>query len=192
MPPTRALCSLLRKIERLPITMKRGYIIGLIICYILAIAAIAISCIRCAPFQIDIVAVLANILALMVTILLGIIAYNYFIQKSDVQKFKSEVQRLIDKETTDVYLTMMTSFSASKDYVSLFTIGHAVLSRMEGCSDKDITMICSILNLCLVQMSNEEKERHLIKTNSEKLLAVLEKYKTNVAAMQLWQTMSNE
>lgn len=192
MPPTRALWTLWQRIERLPITMKRGYIIGLIICYILAIAAIAISCIRCAPFQIDIVAVLANILALMVTILLGIIAYNYFIQKSDVQKFKSEVQRLIDKETTDVYLTMMTSFSASKDYVSLFTIGHAVLSRIEGCSDKDITMICSILNLCLVQMSNEEKERHLIKTNSEKLLAVLEKYKTNVAAMQLLQTMSNE
>ena len=64
-------------------------------------AAIAISLWRCEPFQIDAVAVLANILALMVTILLGIIAYNYFIQKEEAEKFKKEANELIEKERAE-------------------------------------------------------------------------------------------
>lgn len=81
--------------------MDKKYIIAIAISYTLAIAAICISLWRCEPFQIDTVAALANILALMVTILLGIIAYNYFIQKDEVYKFKKEIKELVVKEKED-------------------------------------------------------------------------------------------
>lgn len=75
--------------------------IAIFFAYLLGIVAILISLWRCEPFEIDTVAVLANILALMVTILLGIIAYNYFIQKEDAEKFKKDAKELIEKERAE-------------------------------------------------------------------------------------------
>ena len=69
--------------------------------YVLGVVAIVISLWRCEPFELDAVSVLANILTLMVTILLGIIAYNYFIQKDESEKFKKEMKELLKNETEE-------------------------------------------------------------------------------------------
>lgn len=61
--------------------------------YILAIAAILLSLWRCKPFEFDSVVALASILSLLVAILLGIIACNYFIQKGEADKFKQEAEQ---------------------------------------------------------------------------------------------------
>lgn len=169
--------------------MNKGYVIALVLCYLLAIAAIAISLWRCEPFQIDTVAVLANILALMVTILLGIIAYNYFIQKSEVDKFKSHVKEEISKETIDIYINIMNSFGASTNTASLFPLGVTVLSRLNPNEDKDVTQICTLLNLCHGKMPQEVKSNPVITTCINQLKELLPQYKTNVAAMQLLSTI---
>lgn len=164
--------------------MNKGYIIALVLSYILAIVAIAISLWRCEPFEIDTVAVLANILALMVTILLGIIAYNYFIQKSEVDKFKSQVREEISKETFDIYINIMNSFGASINTVGMFPLGVTVLGRLKDEDDK-VTQICTLLSICYNNMNSEAKSNPIIKASITKLITMLKKYDSNVAAMQL-------
>lgn len=164
--------------------MNKGYVIALVLCYLLAIAAIAISLWRCEPFQIDTVAVLANILALMVTILLGIIAYNYFIQKSEVDKFKSQVKEEISKETYDIYINIMNSFGASVNTVGIFPMGVTVLGRVKNEDDK-VTQICTLLCICYNNMTSEAKSNPIIKASISQLSQMLKKYDSNVAAMQL-------
>lgn len=168
--------------------MKKGYVISLVICYLLAIASIAISLWRCEPFEIDTVAVLANILALMVTILLGIIAYNYFIQKNEVENFKGQVREEISKETFDIYINIMNSFGASVNTVGMFPLGVTVLGRLKDEDDK-VTHICSLLFVCYNNMTSEAKSNPIIKASITQLTSMLKKYESNVAAMQLLSTI---
>jgi len=72
--------------------------IAIFFAYILGLVAIVISLWRCEPFEIDSVVALATILSFLVAVLLGIIACNYFIQKSEADKFKKEAKALIEKE----------------------------------------------------------------------------------------------
>lgn len=169
--------------------MNKGYVISLVLCYVLAIAAIAISLWRCEPFEIDTVAVLANILALMVTILLGIIAYNYFIQKSDVDKFKGEIREEISKEIFDIYINIMNSFGATVNTVGMFPLGVTVLRRIKD--ENKVTQICSLLSACYINMTPEDKSNPIIKASVTQLITMLKKYDSNVAAMQLLSTIQS-
>lgn len=160
-------------------------IIAIVVSYLLAITAIVISLWRCEPFEIDALAVLANILALMVTILLGIIAYNYFIQKDEIKKYKSQVREEISKETFDIYINIMNSFGASSNTVSMFPMGVTVLGRINDDEDDKVTQICSLLSVCYNNMSAESKGNPIIKTSIVQLQNMLQKYKSNIAATQL-------
>ena len=167
--------------------MKEKIVIGF--SYVLAIAAIVISLWRCEPFTIDTVAVLANILTLMVTILLGIIAYNYFIQKSEVDKFKSQVRKEIDKEIFDVYINIMNSFGASVNTSSMFPLGVTVLGKLNNDDSEKISQICNLLNLCYNNMQSDVKCNPIVKSSVTQLKENLSKFNSNSAVFRLLNTI---
>ena len=170
--------------------MKR-YTILLSISYVISFAAIAISLWRCEPFKIDSVAVLANILALMVTILLGIIAYNYFNQKEEVEKFKKEIRDSLFNEVIDVYVSIMSSFGANKNSMGLFPFGVKVLERLNGDKAQDITLVCTLLNTCYMSMTVEEKSNPVIKNSLSQLSVVLKNHTNNASALELLAIIDN-
>lgn len=153
--------------------------------YLLGFVAIAISLWRCEPFVIDTVAVLANILALMVTILLGIIAYNYFIQKQEVEKFKSEIREEMSKNEFDIYINLMNSFGASRSSSNLFPLGVTLLGKLKDGDDKHLTLICSVLSSSYANLTAEEKANPVILTSIDQLKKLLCKFSSNIAATQL-------
>ena len=167
--------------------MKEKIVIGF--SYVLAIAAIVISLWRCEPFTIDTVAVLANILTLMVTILLGIIAYNYFIQKSEVDKFKSQVRKEIDKEIFDVCINIMNSFGASVNTSSMFPLGVTVLGKLNNDDSEKISQICNLLNLCYNNMQSDVKCNPIVKSSVTQLKENLSKFNSNSAVLRLLNTI---
>ena len=166
--------------------------IAITIAYVLALVAIAISLLRCEPFTIDAVAVLATILSLLVTILLGIIAYNYFIQRDEIKNYKKEVGDTISREVLDVYIGMMSSYGAQNNATGVFTIGVKVLSRFNGGIEQDITRVCTLLNKCYLNLTDEDKSNAVIKTYLVQLRNLLKLFKNNVAAMQLLAIIGNE
>ena len=171
--------------------MKR-YTILLVISYVIGFAAIAISLWRCEPFEIDSVAVLANILALLVTILLGIIAYNYFIQKSEAEKYKKEVRDVLSNEVMDVYISIMSSFGANKNSLGLFPLGLKVLEKLNCSRALEITQVCTLLNISYTSMTAEEKSNEVIKNCLSQLSIVLKNHVENTAAVQLLAIIENE
>ena len=166
--------------------------IAIFLAYVFAFVAIAISLLRCEPFTIDAVAVLATILSLLVTILLGIIAYNYFIQRDEIKNYKKEVGDTISREILDVYIGMMSSYGAQKNYVGIFTLGVKVLSRLDGKKEQDINQVCTLLNSCYQKMTVEDKENAVVETYLVQLQTLLKLFNNNVAAMQLLATIGNE
>lgn len=166
--------------------------IAIFLAYVLAFVAIAISLLRCEPFTIDAVAVLATILSLLVTILLGIIAYNYFIQRDEIKNYKKEVGDTMSREILDVYIGMMSSYGAQKNYVGIFTLGVKVLSRLDGKKEQDINQVCTLLDSCYQKMTVEDKKNDVIKTYIVQLRTMLKLFNNNVAAMQLLSTIGNE
>ena len=166
--------------------------IAIFIAYLLAFVAIAISLLRCEPFTIDAVAVLATILSLLVTILLGIIAYNYFIQRDEIKNYKKEVGDTISREVLDVYIGMMSSYGAQNNAVGTFTLGVKVLSRLNGEKDQDITQVCTLLKTCYLNLTVEDKKNAVIKTYIVQLRTLLKLFNNNVVAMQLLATLGNE
>ena len=165
--------------------------IAIAVAYILAFVAIMISLLRCEPFTIDAVGVLATILSLLVTILLGIIAYNYFIQRDEIKNYKKEVGNAISREVFDIYICIMSSFGAQKKASGIFPIGVRILSRLDSDKEQDITQVCTLLNSCYLNLTVEEKENAVIKTYLVQLSNLLKHYSKNVAAMQLLSTIEN-
>lgn len=170
--------------------MNKKQNVAILISFLLAIAAIAISLLRCEPFEIDALAVLANILSLMVTILLGIIAYNYFIQKNEINKYKQELKDEVSKEILDVYINIMGSFGASKESASLFTMGVTVLKRIEDNNNKDISIICSLLLTCYNSITPNDKANPVIKSSINHLQEKLNRVTHNPVATQLLNAIS--
>lgn len=127
--------------------MKLKIAIG--IACVLAIASIAFSLWRYKSYNIDTVVVLANILALLVTVLLGVLAYNYFIQKKESDD--------ISKAVTDAHLSIMKSFEAAKNYLGLFPLGVKVLEKIKDDNKQDVTQVCTLLNAGYDSMSAEER-----------------------------------
>ena len=83
--------------------------------YFIGLVAILISLWRCEPFELDTVAALATILSLSVAILIGIVAYNYFIQKDEADKFRKEARLLIEAEREErnrQYVTLQEKVSS--------------------------------------------------------------------------------
>lgn len=157
----------------------------------LSIVAIAISLWRCEPFTFDTVAILANILALMVAILLGVIAYNYFIQKEEIKEYKKEVSDGIFIEVMDIYISIMSSFGASRNSLGLFPLGVKVLERLDDGKEQDVTQVCTLLNKCFVDMSVEDRNNPVIKSCLAQLSIVLKKHSRNAASLQLLATIDN-
>lgn len=166
--------------------------ISIAIAYVLAFVAIAISLLRCEPFTIDAVVVLATILSLLVTILLGIIAYNYFIQRDEIKNYKKEVGETISREVLDVYIGMMSSYGAQNNAAGTFTLGVKVLSRLNGEKEQDITKVCTLLKSCYSYLNVEDMNNAVIKSYILQLRTILKLFNNNVAAMQLLATIENE
>lgn len=166
--------------------------IAIFIAYVLALVAIAISLLRCEPFTIDAVAILATILSLLVTILLGIIAYNYFIQRDEIKNYKKEVGETISREVLDVYIGMMSSYGAQNNAAGTFTLGVKVLSRLNGEKEQDITKVCTLLKSCYSNLNVEDMNNAVIKSYILQLRTILKLFNNNVAAMQLLAIIGNE
>lgn len=151
----------------------------------MAITAIVISLLRCEPFTIDLVAVLASILSLSVAILLGIIAYNYFIQKDENIRYKQDLKDAVDAEVKDLYLGLMSSFATTKSPQAIIPLGTKVVERLKEKDNHDMSEVCKILESCYAQLTEDDKLNPVIQFNMSKLTQLLKHFPENENAVKL-------